>query len=100
MDGMKIQIQSVGFTAHSRLMEFVQQKVEKLRRFEDEIEVAEVFLRLENGQEERKVAEIKLLLRGGELFASKQADSFEEAVDDALEALRRQLMKRKGKSQG
>ena len=94
---MKVNIQSVGFTAQSRLLEFVEQKVGKLLKFEDRIEGAEVYLKLESGQEERKVAEIKLLVSGEDLFASKQANSFEEATDEATEALRRQLLKRKGK---
>ena len=94
---MKVNIQSVGFTAQSRLLEFVEQKVGKLLKFEDRIEGAEVYLKLESGQEERKVAEIKLLVGGEDLFASKQANSFEEATDEATEALRRQLLKRKGK---
>ena len=94
---MKVNIQSVGFTAQSRLLEFVEQKVGKLLKFEDRIEGAEVYLKLESGQEERKVAEIKLLVSGEDLFASKQANSFEEATDGATEALRRQLLKRKGK---
>ena len=94
---MKVNIQSVGFTAQSRLLEFVEQKVGKLLKFEDRIEGAEGYLKLESGQEERKVAEIKLLVSGEDLFASKQANSFEEATDEATEALRRQLLKRKGK---
>jgi len=94
---MKVNIQSVGFTAQSRLLEFVEQKVGKLQKFEDRIEGAEVYLKLESGQEERKGAEIKLLVSGEDLFASKQANSFEEATDEATEALRRQLLKRKGK---
>ena len=90
---MKVNIQS----AQSRLLEFVEQKGGKLLKFEDRIEGAEVYLKLESGQEERKVAEIKLLVSGEDLFASKQANSFEEATDEATEALRRQLLKRKGK---
>jgi putative sigma-54 modulation protein len=34
---------------------------------------------------------------GIELFAKKQSKSFEESTDEAIEALRRQLLKRKGK---
>jgi len=46
---MKVNIQSVGFTAQSRLLEFVEQKVGKLLKFEDRIEGAEVYLELESG---------------------------------------------------
>ena len=45
-----------------------------------------------------KEAGIKLTIPGkADLFASKTADSFEEAVDLALDALERQLEKEKAK---
>lgn len=94
---MKVNIQSMGFTASQQLLDFTESKISKLVRFEDDLEGAEVYLKLENSQEDRKVADIRLKVRGGELFASKQASTFEEAVDDSVEALRRQLLKRKGK---
>lgn len=45
-----------------------------------------------------KEAGIKLSVPGSpDLFASKTADSFEEAIDESLEALEPQLEKAKGK---
>jgi ribosome-associated translation inhibitor RaiA len=45
-----------------------------------------------------KLAEIKLSIPGSDyLFAEKQADSFEEAIDLAVEAIRKQLTKFKDK---
>jgi putative sigma-54 modulation protein len=43
------------------------------------------------------VAEISLNVPGSDLFAKKQAKTFEEAVDLACEALRKQLIKKKEK---
>jgi putative sigma-54 modulation protein len=46
---------------------------------------------------ENKLAEIKVNIPGKELFAKKQSQSFEKSVDEAVEALRRQLKKHKEK---
>ena len=46
---------------------------------------------------ENKIAEIKLAIPGKDLFAKKQCKSFEEATDLAVEALRKQIKKHKGK---
>ena len=47
--------------------------------------------------EENKIAEIRLIIKGTDLFAKKKCKSFEEATDTAIEALRRQLKKHKEK---
>jgi putative sigma-54 modulation protein len=44
---------------------------------------------------ENKTVEIKLNIPGNQLFAKEEAKSFEEATDQATEALRRQLRKLK-----
>jgi putative sigma-54 modulation protein len=98
---MDIKISSVHFDADKKLLEFVNKKVNKLVKFYEDIIGAEVFLRLENTQElENKVAEIRLVIRGNDLFAKKQSKSFEEATDNAIEALRQQIIKHKEKLRG
>lgn len=95
---MDIKVNSVNFTADQKLITFVNEKVNKLQLFFDNIIVGEVFLRVDKDQEkENKLAEIKILLPGKELFAKKQCKTFEEATDLAVEALRRQVRKHKGK---
>lgn len=94
---MKVNIQSMGFTASRTLLSFVEQKVNKLLRFEEQIEYCEAILREENSPEGNNQAEIRLKLRHGEVFASKQGASYEEAVDKTVDALRRQLLKLKEK---
>ena len=95
---MNIKIQSVHFDAAEKLENFIKQKVGKLsQHFEDIISV-EVTLRLDKSDtSENKIAEVSLELSGNKLFAKKQNKTFEEAVDLACEALRKQLGKRKGK---
>jgi putative sigma-54 modulation protein len=95
---MDIKVQAVHFKADQKLIEYTEEKVGKLTLFNDHIVTAEVFLRLENTTDvDNKVAEVKLLVPGKELFSKKQAKSFEEAVDLASEALRKQVVKEKEK---
>ena len=95
---MNIKINSVKFNASSRLEDFVSAKVKKLAQYYEGIIGAEVFLRLENTQDnENKIAEIKLEIPGNELFAKKQSKTFEESTDTACEALIRQITRHKQK---
>ncbi|MGQ1891691.1 ribosome hibernation-promoting factor, HPF/YfiA family [Thermophagus sp. OGC60D27] len=95
---MNITIQTVHFDASSRLDSFIHQKVGKLDQFSDNIITAVVTLRLDKSEtSENKLAEIELDIPGNKLFAKKQSKTFEEAVDLACEALRKQLVKRKEK---
>lgn len=95
---MDIQVHSVHFTADKKLVDFVNDKVGKLELFFDNIIASEVYLRLDKSQDgENKIAEVKILIPGKELFAKKQCKSFEEAADLAVEALRKQVHKHKEK---
>ena len=95
---MNIQIHSVHFDADIKLLDFIHEKVNKLVQIDEKILGAEVFLRLDNNQNtENKLTEIRLLISGNDLFAKKQCKSFEEATDQTVDALRRQLTKLKGK---
>ncbi|MEI8224328.1 MAG: ribosome-associated translation inhibitor RaiA [Bacteroidota bacterium] len=98
---MNIQIHSVRFDADKKLIDFVHQKLEKLTQFDEDIVNAEVYLRLDKDQErENKISEIKLELPGGPLFAKKQSKTFEEATDEAIDALKKQIAKHKQKKRG
>jgi putative sigma-54 modulation protein len=95
---MKITVQSIHFTADRKLLDFIQKKVDKLDTFYDQIVSAEVYLKLENVEDEaNKITEIKLLLPGNQIFAKEQCKSFEEATDLAVECLRKQIEKHKQK---
>ena len=98
---MDVKIHSVHFDADKKLIDFVESKVNKLDQFYDNIIGAEVFLRVEKDQSpDNKLAEIKLQIPGSDLFAKKQTDTFEESTDLAVNALRKQLTKRKAKQRG
>ena len=98
---MNIQIHSLRFDADKKLIDFVTQKVNKLAQLSDDIVNAEVFLRLDKDDErENKITEIKVEYPRGPLFARKQSKTFEEATDLVVDALKRQIVKQKGKMRG
>lgn len=96
---MKIRVQSIHFTADKKLLDFIQKKVDKLDQYFDQIISGEVYLKLENVEDEaNKISEIKLIVPGMTLFAKEQCKSFEEATDLAIESLRKQITKHKDKT--
>ncbi len=95
---MSTKVQSIHFVADQKLVNFVEGKVGKLNQFYDRIIDSEVYLKVDKNEvKENKVAEIKLAIPGKDLFAKKQCKTFEEATDLAVEALRKQIRKHKGK---
>lgn len=98
---MNVNISSLQFKADSKLEDFIKEKVTKLSSFFDGVIESDVTLKLEQASNnENKIAEIKIMIPGNDLFAKKNAKSFEEAVDNAVDALRKQLIKRKEKFKG
>ena len=96
---MKVSINPVHFKADKKLVSFIEQKVEKLTLFYDGIIGSEVSLKLSNQTDrENKIAEIRLNVRGSDLYAKKQCNTFEEAIDQAADALKKQLTKHKDKT--
>lgn len=97
---MEIKIQSIGFKADAKLKDVATSKINKLDTFSDSLLSAEVFFKVKNSSDEdNKEVEIKISIPGNDLFAKKHAKSFEEALDLAVEALRNQITKLKGKQE-
>jgi len=95
---MDFKVNTVHFTADKKLVDFIQGKIGKLELMSDQIIASEVYLRVDkNSERENKITEVKLLMPGGELFAKKQCKSFEEATDNVVDALKRQIEKYKAK---
>lgn len=96
---MEVKIKAIHFDISEKLVAFVNKKIEKLTRRFDAVGGVEVNLTLVKPETvKNKEAGIKLSIPGGShLFASKTADTFEEAVDLSLDALETQLEKVKSK---
>ncbi|HKK58378.1 MAG TPA: ribosome-associated translation inhibitor RaiA [Salinivirga sp.] len=98
---MDVKIHSIKFDADQKLIQFIESKISKLEQVFDNIIEVEVFLRLSKNQNaENKLVEMKISIPGNELFAKKQCKTFEEATDQSVEALRRQIKKHKEKVRG
>ncbi len=98
---MNVKINSVHFKADKKLEAFIKEKVEKLHTFFEGVISSEVILKVGNtDSKENKVAEVRLIIKGYDLFAKKESATFEAAVDHSVEALRKQLVKHKEKVRG
>lgn len=96
---MNIKINDVHFTADQKLIDFINKKVSKLETYFDGIIGIEIIMKVVKPETaNNKEVELKLSIPAKDyLFAKKQADSFEEAIDLAIEAIKRQLEKFKDK---
>lgn len=95
---MKLQVKSVHFDADQKLLSFIQERLDKLEHFYENILTGEVSLRVENSSDaENKYVQIRLNVPGNDLVAKEQCKTFEEATDLAVEALRKQILKHKDK---
>ena len=95
---MKMNVQSVNFTADQKLVNFIQKKLDKLENHFDNVIYADVFLKVQNTSEkENKIAEILLSIPGDEIICKKKGRRFEVGVDECVSSLERQLQKRKKK---
>ena len=96
---MDIRIQAIHFVAAKPLEAFIQKKVSKLEQFYDGILSAEVVLHVIKPESaNNKQANIRLQIKNNDCFAEKANDTFEGAIDDAVVALEKQLVKIKKKN--
>ena len=95
---MKIEIQSINFSTDGGLVDFANKKIKKLTLLDDGIINTDVFMKIEKPESpENKITEIHVHSSNGEYFAKKQCDTFEESISVSVQALRKQLLKSKGK---
>lgn len=95
---MKVNTQAVNFNANPELLNFVQERMNKLETYFDKVIKSDVFLKVENTSgKENKVFEARVSVPGDSFVVKKQCKSFEEGADSAIASLERQLKKRKEK---
>ena len=95
---MKVNTQAVNFNANPELLNFVQERMNKLDTYFDKVIKSDVFLKVENTSgKENKVFEARVSVPGDSFVVKKQCKSFEEGADSAIASLERQLKKRKEK---
>jgi putative sigma-54 modulation protein len=94
---MNVQIQTVHFDADSRLVDRINEKIDKLQTFHDRIVDAEVYLILDNVGHtlKDKIAEIKVHIPKHSFFVKHQSKTFEESFDFAFDSLVNQIKRYK-----
>jgi len=95
---MRVHTEAVQFKADQKLINFIDQKLQKMEHYFDRIIEAHVVLKLENsGQVRDKIAEVRLNVPGDTLIAKETQKTFEASINTALDTLKRQLVKYKDK---
>jgi len=94
---MNISVKSVHFHADAKLVDYVQQKLERLNRYFDRTVEAEVHLKLQDigSQVHEKIAEVKIHVPGGWMIDKRSGKTFEAAITASADALKRQLIRHK-----
>ena len=95
---MKLNTQAVNFEIANRLEQHIAQKTkryEKLLTPSAEMDIRMTVVKPETNL--NKEVTIRITGIGAELFAQKTCDTFEQAIDECLEAIDRQLEKQKDK---
>lgn len=97
---MNVKIQTVHFDADSRLVEYINRKLQKLHTFNDRIIKVNVFLKLDNVAHviKDKIAEIRVHVPRHHFFVKSTSKSFESSFDDAFDSIVT-LIKRKKEKQ-
>jgi len=96
---MNTQIQAIHFKADRKLKDYINTKLEKLETFSDEIIDTQVFLKVENtSAKANKIIEIKVNAKHNTFMQKETSISFEAATDIAVEALKVQVKRSKGKA--
>lgn len=90
-------IHVIHFSVDSKLIDLVKDKSKKIYHFNDMITDVDVYLKLENTQDhiKDKVVEIKVQIKGGEVFSKETAKTFEDALSIAMDSTIVQLKKKK-----
>lgn len=97
---MKTIIQTPGFKAQQKLIDFVQEQMNKFDELSDRIIESRVLLKIDNADDRKnKVCEVRLVIPGNDLFASRQEETFEQALMQVIPALKQQVVRRKPSEQ-
>ena len=95
---MKVNVQAVNFNVDRKLVDFINNRLEKLEQYFDKIIDIDVNLHVENtSDKENKSADVIVKIPGDDIVVKKTSKTFEEAVDLAGDAAERLLVKRKEK---
>lgn len=98
---MNLNIQTVHFDADVKLKNRIEQKIQKLNQFHDQIINVNIYLKLDNivHKIKDKIVEIKVAIPKHEFFVKQSCKSFEESLELAMDSIVAQIKKQKDKNQ-
>ena len=95
---METRIQALHFKATEQLQAFIEKKCAKLEKMHELIKRVDVVLKVVKPETAmNKQASITVVIPNGDIFAEKTCDTFEQAIDECLDAVIKQLQKTKEK---
>ncbi|MGO4818442.1 ribosome hibernation-promoting factor, HPF/YfiA family [Flavobacterium sp. W22_SRS_FP1] len=95
---MKVNVHAVNFNVDGKLVDFVQDRMDKLEKYYDKVVSSNVYLKVEKtSDKENKIVEVKMNVPGDDFMVKKQCKTFEEGIELSAESLERLLVKRKEK---
>ena len=96
---MEIRIQSINFDATERLQAFAEKKIAKLEKTFEDIKKVEVQLKVvKPATAMNKETTFDVTVTGTTLRVEKTCDTFEQGIDECVDAMRVQLAKYKEKT--
>ena len=97
---MNLNIQTVHFDADVKLKDHIEQKIQKLNQFHDQIINVNIYLKLDNivHKIKDKIVEIKVAIPKHEFFVKQSCKSFEESFEMAMDSIVNQIKKQKDKN--
>ena len=91
---MEIKMKSIHFDATESLQAFIEKKVAKLEKSYEDVQKAEVQLKVvKPATVLNKQASIEVTVPGSKLYVEKICDTFEESVDQCVDSMKVQLTK-------
>lgn len=103
---MEVRIQSIHFDADQKLLDLIKTKLEKVTKFDADMQEAAVYLKLDAAHEtatggfHSKIVEIKLIRPGKTMMSKAQAGTFEDALEAALDTALVQVRKHRDIEKG
>lgn len=92
-----INVHTVHFTADKKLLDFVNEKISKLKTFNDTITSIDVYLKLENTSDhvKDKVVELKINVLNNKIFVKESTKTFENSLQLVVSKAKEKLKRKK-----
>ncbi|MBR4565122.1 MAG: HPF/RaiA family ribosome-associated protein [Paludibacteraceae bacterium] len=89
---MKVNVNAVNFEMHKQLEDYIEKKTSRFARHLKENDEVEIRLTvIKPAAQMNKEVQVKI----GDMFVEKKSDSFEDGINECIEALDKQIERRK-----